>query len=70
MILAECLGIDPACRRDLGIAALLIDLGKVGVRPSALSKGGQLSEVERESLRQSLRRHEPLRRMTTFIDPH
>lgn len=50
--LAERLGLDPASKRELAIAALLIDLGKVGVRPSALSKVGRLSEVERESLRQ------------------
>lgn len=52
LAIAEQLGADEATRRDLAEAALLMDLGKAGVRPSALTKGGLLDDVERDSLRQ------------------
>lgn len=39
-------------RREVAEAALLLDLGKAGVRPTALTKATGLDEVERESLRQ------------------
>ncbi|MHC5062513.1 MAG: HD-GYP domain-containing protein [Planctomycetota bacterium] len=56
MMLADRLSIDPNSKRELAVAALLVDIGKVGVRQSALCKGGHLDEVERESLRQSPQR--------------
>ncbi len=53
---ADALGIDEATRRDTADAALVLDLGKAGVRPTALQKAAGLDPVERESLRQHPRR--------------
>jgi HD-GYP domain-containing protein (c-di-GMP phosphodiesterase class II) len=49
---ASELGLAPADREDLAAAGALLDLGKAGVRPSALTKVTGLDELERESLRQ------------------
>ena len=52
LLMANKLDIDDHERRDLSEAALLLDIGKSCVRPSALVKSGRLDEIERESLRQ------------------
>lgn len=65
-VLAEAAGGNSEQIQEVREAGLLLDLGKVGVRPSALTKTGPLDDVERESLRQH-----PLRggRLLSGFDP-
>lgn len=50
--LAEAAELDDRTTQLVGDVALLMDLGKASVRPSALQKSGRLDAVERESMRQ------------------
>jgi HD-GYP domain-containing protein (c-di-GMP phosphodiesterase class II) len=52
LALADEIGLPAEQTEDLGLACLLADVGKAGVRPSALAKAHGLDEVERASLRQ------------------
>ncbi|MDA0373479.1 MAG: HD domain-containing protein [Planctomycetota bacterium] len=52
LALADALELPFEQTEDLGLACLLADVGKAGVRPSALAKAHGLDEVERASLRQ------------------
>jgi hypothetical protein len=52
-ILAERLDLEPHTRAAIETAAALLDLGNSGVRASALRKHGELTDVERASLRQA-----------------
>lgn len=45
---AEKLGLDESCRRDVEAAALLHDIGKVGIPDAVLQKPGKLTPTERE----------------------
>jgi len=49
-LMAELLGLPDACRRDLEIASVLHDLGKIGVPDSILSKTGILSADEKRTM--------------------
>lgn len=51
LMLAEAAAMPSDEWEELEIAASLVDLGKAAVRQSALTKGGELSDIERESLR-------------------
>jgi response regulator RpfG family c-di-GMP phosphodiesterase len=44
--LAEQMGLSPAARRDLYLAGVFHDVGKIGVRDSVLAKAGPLSPEE------------------------
>lgn len=50
--LAGVLGIDPESARGLEVAALLHDIGKVGIKDDVLRKSGALSEEETALMRQ------------------
>ncbi len=50
--LAETLGMDPDARRLIRIAALLHDVGKIGIPDHILRKPGPLDAGERETVRQ------------------
>jgi putative nucleotidyltransferase with HDIG domain len=49
--LAENLGVDEAERKEIYSAALLHDIGKIGIRDEVLHKPGDLSEEEMETIR-------------------
>jgi putative nucleotidyltransferase with HDIG domain len=49
--LAEKLGVDEAARREIYSAALLHDIGKIGVRDEVLLKPGKLTEAEMATIR-------------------
>jgi HD-GYP domain-containing protein (c-di-GMP phosphodiesterase class II) len=50
MSYSECLEIDEKFMEDLNIAALLHDIGKIGVSEEILNKKGLLSEEERKKI--------------------
>lgn len=50
--LAEAVGIDVGVRQTIAEAALVLDLGKAGVRPSAFKRDGRIGELELASLRE------------------
>ncbi|MEY2982555.1 MAG: hypothetical protein RL562_2782 [Planctomycetota bacterium] len=52
LALADAIALPAERTEDLGLACLLADIGKAGVRPSALAKAHGLDDVERASLRQ------------------
>ena len=51
--LAEHLELDALEVATIGEAAVVLELGKAGIRPSALAKEGRLDEIELESLREA-----------------
>lgn len=51
MRVAQELGIDEPCLRDIEVAALLHDIGKVGVADAILKKPGRLTEEEYEIMK-------------------
>jgi HD-GYP domain-containing protein (c-di-GMP phosphodiesterase class II) len=51
MVLGKDLGLDPASTLELGISALLHDVGKVFVPADVLTKPGKLSEEEWQQIR-------------------
>jgi putative nucleotidyltransferase with HDIG domain len=48
--IAKRIGVDEADIKDLELAALLHDVGKIGVRAKILTKPGQLDDSEKESM--------------------
>ena len=50
--IAERLGLDEATRNTVAVAALLHDVGKIGVADAVLRKPGALTEEETEAVRQ------------------
>ncbi|MCC6783830.1 MAG: HD domain-containing protein [Planctomycetes bacterium] len=50
--LAEAAGVPAANQETIAEAALVLDLGKAGVRPSAFAGGARIGELELESLRE------------------
>lgn len=51
MVLGKDLGLDPASTLELGISAMLHDVGKVFVPPDIVKKPGKLSEEEWDQIR-------------------
>lgn len=51
MVLGKDLGLDPASTMELGLSAMLHDVGKVFVSSNIVSKPGKLSEEEWEQIR-------------------
>jgi len=49
---AGALGLDEATRRTVGVAALLHDVGKIGVPDQVLRKPGRLSDADFGAIRQ------------------
>ncbi len=50
--IARALGLDDEARRTVAVAALLHDVGKIGVPDQILRKPGRLSDAEAEAIRQ------------------
>ena len=50
--IAEALGLDPKTRHTVAVAALLHDVGKIGIPDAILRKPGRLTNVEFEAVRQ------------------
>ncbi len=68
-LIAEAMGMDPERRRWLKRAALLHDIGKLGVSNSVLDKPGKLDDVEWSSMRRhAAMSEEILCRIEAFAD--
>ncbi|MGV8938934.1 MAG: HD-GYP domain-containing protein [Allorhizobium sp.] len=68
-MIAEEMGFDPATRRQLKRAALLHDIGKLGVSNSVLDKPGKLDDTEWISMRRHAEYSEQiLSRIAAFAD--
>lgn len=52
LLIAEQMGLDAATRHTLQVAALLHDVGKIGVPDAVLRKPGKLNDEEYEAVRQ------------------
>ncbi len=50
-LIAERLGVDEAARKEIFSAALLHDIGKIGVRDEVLLKPGKLTDAEMQTIR-------------------
>ena len=52
LAIAPALGLDPQAQRTVAVAALLHDVGKIGIPDAVLRKPGRLTEGEMETVRQ------------------
>jgi diguanylate cyclase (GGDEF)-like protein/PAS domain S-box-containing protein len=52
LAIADALGLDEATRHTVGVAALLHDVGKIGVPDSILRKPGKLSDADFQAIQQ------------------